>query len=95
MIVEMSVISYDLGSMNQRLSYVKTVTNKEQTRDDMKKEPTTPKESVDKMKRVGEAIDLLLETDYTDKKPEVFIFIKDWLTYEANKALMESRKFQN
>jgi hypothetical protein len=61
----------------------------------MKKEATTPKESVDKMKRIGEAIDLLLETDYTDKKPEVFVFIKDWLTYEATKAVLESRKFQN
>lgn len=61
----------------------------------MKKEATTPKESVDKMRKVGEAIDLLLETDYVDKKPEVFVFIKDWLTYEATKALMESRKFQN
>jgi len=61
----------------------------------MKKEATTPKESVDKMKRVGEAIDLLLETDYTDNKPEVFQFLRDWITYEANKALAESRKFQN
>lgn len=59
------------------------------------KEPTTPKESVDKMKRVGEAIDLLLETDYADDKPEVFRFLRDWVTYEANKALAESRKFQN
>lgn len=61
----------------------------------MKKEATTPKESVDKMRKIGEAIDLLLETDYTEKKPEVFVFIKDWLTYEATKAMMESRKFQN
>jgi hypothetical protein len=61
----------------------------------MKKEATTPKESVDKMRKIGEAIDLLLETDYTDNKPEAFAFLKDWLTYEANKALMESRKFQN
>lgn len=61
----------------------------------MKKEATTPKESADKMRKIGEAIDLLLETDYTDKKPEVFMFIKDWLTYEATKAMMESRKFQN
>ena len=61
----------------------------------MKKEATTPKESVDKMKKVGEAIDLLLESDYADGKPEVFQFLRDWITYEANKALMESRKFQN
>jgi hypothetical protein len=61
----------------------------------MKKEATTPKESVDKMKRVGEAIDLLLESDYADDKPEVFKFLRDWVTYEATKALVESRKFQN
>lgn len=61
----------------------------------MKKEATTPKESADKMRRVGEAIDLLLESDYADNKPEVFKFLRDWVTYEANKALAESRKFQN
>ena len=59
------------------------------------KEATTPKESVDKMRKIGDAIDLLLETDYTEDKPEAFSFIKDWLSYEASKALVESRKFQN
>jgi hypothetical protein len=61
----------------------------------MKKEAATPKESVDKMRKVGEAIDLLLESDYTNDKPEAFKFIKDWLTYEASKAMAESLRFQN
>ena len=60
-----------------------------------KKEPTDPQESVKKMRQIGEAIDLLLETDYRHEHPQEYVVIKEWLSYEANMALMESRRFQN